>query len=346
MVSDQSAAVEALCRHAFGEGAVTIETLDDVNRGRGAFSVVLRAGLRWNDRGQTDDGASERPQSVVAKLPVPGANGEAARTSGAYRREALAYREVLPHSPIAHPRAWAVVDGSTGAADLGLAEGAVALLIEDLSDHRLADQLDGLDRADALAVARALAHFHQAWDGPAELLGSSVRRNTLAGLDPGALQAGLVAIEERWPAVLGRAERGAFTALVGARAGLIERFDAAPATLCHGDPRADNLAFHRHTDHPILFDWQQMAVQFGEADLAWLAATSLTAETRRQIEEELVEAAGGRFDRYRLGLALPGLAVLLLAQRELPSERAERFVAVSLERIAAAITDNETAELG
>ena len=89
-----------------------------------------------------------------------------------------------------------------------------------------------------------------------------------------------------------------------------------------------------------------MAVQFGEADLAWLAATSLTVETRRQVEADLIAAAGGNPERYRLGLALPGLAVLLLAPRELPSERAERFVAVSLQRIAAALADNETASMG
>jgi len=96
----------------------------------------------------------------------------------------------------------------------------------------------------------------------------------------------------------------------------------------------------------VVFDWQQIAVQLGESDLAWLAATSLTVPIRRGAEGDLVAAAGGSFDRYRLGLALPGLAVLLLAQRELPAPRARRFVAVSLERIAAALADNETSRLG
>jgi hypothetical protein len=134
--------------------------------------------------------------------------------------------------------------------------------------------------------------------------------------------------------------------------------------LCHGDPRADNLVFresgsrekgnretagrqatdrpaagHQPTDQVVLFDWQQMAIQFGEADVAWLAATSLDVEVRRRTERDLVEGYGGSFDRYRLGLALPGLTVLLLAQREATTERTGRFIATSLQRIGAAIAD-------
>lgn len=347
---DGAEAVEALCRRAFGPAAFSIDRLDDVNRGRGAFSVVLRAELTWleppDDGGEPGNAegrpnpleSAERPLSVVAKLPVPGPNGQAAAASGAYRRESLAYRDVLPHSPIAHPKAWAIVDGPDG--------DTCSLLLQDLSDHRLADQLDGLAPADAIAIARSLARFHRAWAEPAQLLGDAVRRNTLAGFTATALDAGLLALDERWSEVLEPAERAVYAELVAAHPALAERFGTHPATLCHGDPRADNLAFDPVDGHPVLFDWQQMAVQFGEADVAWLAATSLTIETRRQVEHDLVDAAGGVLDRYRLGLALPGLAVLLLAQRELPTERGRRFVALSLQRIAAALADNETAKLG
>jgi hypothetical protein len=75
--------------------------------------------------------------------------------------------------------------------------------------------------------------------------------------------------------------------------------------------------------------------------VAWLAATSLQTETRRAEEFALLAEIGGDRDRYRLAMALPGLAVLLLAQREIDSERAERFVRTSLSRIAAAVVDLE-----
>ena len=324
--------VEALCAAAFGPDGPQVAGLTDLNRGRGAFSVVVRVELAWEDPQPVGP-----PATVVAKLPVGGPNGEAARRMGAYRREALAYREVLTSSPVAHPRAHSVlIDDDDGA----------SFLLEDLTDRRLTDQLDGLADTDAVAVAEALARFHRAWASSDRLARLPVRRNTLAALAPDALEAGLRALDERWHQVLGPDDRAVLTGLVKAHHGLVERFDDEPATLCHGDPRADNLAFERSDGRPILFDWQQMAAQFGEADLAWLAATSLTIADRRRIEAELVTAGGGDRDRYRLGLALPGLAVLFLAQRELPTERSRRLVAESLRRIAAAVADNETAALG
>jgi hypothetical protein len=337
--------IRALCDRAFGPDVVSITGLDEINRGRGAFSDVWRAGLVWPDgpgigRHPTDTrpgvARDDRPDAVVAKLPVGGPNGRAARASGAYRREALAYRELLPRSPIRHPRAFAVVEAGD----------ACSLLLEDLTDRRQADQLAGLDADDAARVAEALAHFHRAWAGSDRLAGLAVRRNTLAGLDPEALVAGLDTLAERWGDVLGPDEHRVFADLVRARPGLVERFRTEEPTLCHGDPRADNLVFSPDDGRPILFDWQQLAIQFGEADLAWLAATSLTTEVRRDVEADLVALADGRPERYRLGLALPGLAVLLLAQRELPTERARRYVETTLRRISSALADNETAGLG
>ena len=80
----------------------------------------------------------------------------------------------------------------------------------------------------------------------------------------------------------------------------------------------------------MLFDWQQIAVQFGEADLAWLMATSLDPEVRRAGHEDLVGAYGADIDRLRLGFVLPGLAALMLAQRTADHPRTRRFIATSL----------------
>ena len=123
-------------------------------------------------------------------------------------------------------------------------------------------------------------------------------------------------------------------------------------TLCHGDPRADNVVF-AEDDRAVLFDWQQMAVQFGEADLAWLLSTSTTPETRRDVEADVIASyalargqnAATTWERYRLGMVLPGLAVLFLAQRETADERTEQLIATSLERIGIAVDDLAAAEL-
>jgi hypothetical protein len=284
--------VDELCRLAFGNGRVAVDGLTDVNRGRGAFSVVLQAELRWLDQNQAwssnrdqargIDRASggsgpddpERPSSVVAKLPVPGPNGEAAATSGAYRREGLAYRHLLPLSPIATPRAYAIDEPG---------DRTCALLLEDLTDRRTVDQLDGLGPDDAVGVAETLARFHHHWADADRLARLEVRRNTLAGLAPEPLHAGLTSLAADWGDVLDEADRRVYASVVAARPTLVGRFEESPVTLCHGDPRADNLVFDVD-DRPLLFDWQQMAVQLAEADLAWLAATSrlLRSDRTRQ----------------------------------------------------------------
>ncbi|MGI9595902.1 MAG: phosphotransferase [Acidimicrobiales bacterium] len=318
--------VQALCRLGFGQTGPRVAGLTDVNQGRGAFSIVVRAELDWPAGG----GPADRgPATVVAKLPIDGPNGRAAAAAGAYRREALAYQRILADSPIITPAMYAIDEGG---------DDTWAFLLEDLSGHRRFDQLVGLPAAEAVAVSKELATFHRLWSDKPDLADLPVRRNTIAGLPEHGLRAGLRALETIWSEDLDDGDRRLYRRLVGGRPRLAERFEAGAVTLCHGDPRADNFAFDAQ-GRLVLFDWQQMAIQFGEADLAWLSATSLETEVRRAVDRDLIGAYDGDIDRYRLGLALPGLTVLLLAQRETTSERTRRFVATSLRRIAAAVDD-------
>lgn len=332
----------ALLQETFGP-EVTAGPAVDVNGGRGVFSRVIKIPLLR--AGSASTAASDHsvetdssiPRAVVAKLPIPGPNGEAARTSGAYAREALAYQRLLPTSPIASPAVYAVAEDADG----------TTLLLEDLTGHRVVDQLDGLGADDAVAIADELATFHRHWHRHPELDRLDIRRSTPSALPPAALDAGLSALRSRWVDATDDLRLATFEAMVARRAELVERFSSAPApTLCHGDPRADNLAFDPAPGgRPILFDWQQVAIQAGEADVAWLAATSLEVDRRRAVEEQLLAAYGSTIDRYRVGLILPGLAVLLLAQRRAADERTSRFIATSIDRIGAAITDLEVPAL-
>jgi hypothetical protein len=312
----------------FDPADVEVVSVSDINRGRGVFSRVLRVTVASRAGSST-----ERRWTVVAKLPAEGPNGAAARRQGAYQREALAYRSLLPRSPVRSPRAHLV---------RSLSDGALALLLEDLSDRRQVDQLDGLESDDALAVAGALRRFHHHWARAADLEGLPVRRSVPSALPAEGLLAGLATLDDQWSQVVTGEQRAAYHRLVTERDALAEAFAAAgPPTLCHGDPRADNLVFDEDGE-PVLFDWQQLAVQFGPADLAWLAATSLRTDVRRDLEVDLLARYGTTIDHYRLGLVLPGLAVLLLAQRHLGDDRARRFVATSLTRIGNALADHHT----
>lgn len=323
----------SLVDEAFGTTTTStrpFELIDvsDANHGRGVFATVLRARLAWTE-------AEAGPESVVIKLPDPGDNGRAAAASGAYRREALAYREVLDVSPITSPHAYLV--RSHG--DLA------SFVLADLGDHRIVDQLEGLEADDAGAVALELARFHRFWQSSPALGRLDVRRATPLAFDPAALRRGLDVLRTRWADDVGEATSSAFADLLDQRDRLVEVFASwGPVTLCHGDPRADNLAFDP-VDTPVLYDWQQLAVQFGAADLAWLVSTSLTPTVRRESLDDLIAQYGTTIDDVRLGLVLPGLAVLLLCQREIVDGRTRRFIATSLTRIGSALVDLDVPRL-
>jgi hypothetical protein len=312
--------------------AVKVSTIADANRGGGVFSRVLRLELA------TDDTHRHRvPPSAVAKLPARGANREAAARSGAYRREAHCYRSLLVEDELPTAEAYAVIEHDDGAA---------SLLLQDLTSRRWPEQLSGLESEDARAVVGALARFHHRWDHDIDQPGQRhaglalVRANTVAGFDHGSLVSGLRAVEQRWANHLSRRQLSALDMMVARHDDVASAFASHRSiTLCHGDPRAANLAFARDGS-ALLIDWQQVARQFGEADVAWLCATSLTPDDRRAFEHDLVDEYGGDVERYRLGLALPAMAVLLLAQRDVDSARAAELITTSLDRIAAAVIDN------
>ncbi|MDH3292858.1 MAG: ecdysteroid 22-kinase family protein, partial [Acidimicrobiia bacterium] len=320
----------------------------EIGHGKGTFSDVYRL---WLSR-RSDARLHPPPRTVVAKLPTESPNRDGAAADGAYLREYVAYRHLLGHSPVSTPTCLGqAIDGTTA-----------AFLLEDLTGHRFVDQIDGLQASDAATVAEHLARLHRFWsrrlsEEASPVAVHHVRGATVARFAPERLLAGLEALAGNWEEI-GGATIKAFAGLMDNRDRLVETFvrasgpragggafDPPSVTLCHGDPRADNLCFAQDGT-PVLFDWQQIAVQFGEADLAWLMATSLDPEVRRAGHEDLVGAYGADIDRLRLGFVLPGLAALMLAQRTADHPRTRRFIATSLIRIGSALQDYEVAGIG
>ncbi len=323
----------SLLEGALGRG-VDVRSTERIDGGRGVFSEVIRV--------EFADGLP----SLVIKQARTDANGAAAIASGAYQREALAYERILPATPgVRHP-AWF---GSSRSGD-----GGISFVLEDLTELRAVNQIDGLDHADVIAIVAELVVLHERWNDGNELADLPVRRDTPSVLSPVGIAAGLAVLDSRWVDRVGPDQRRALHQLVSARERVVSAFVAEGGpTLCHGDPRADNVVFDAD-GRAVLFDWQQMAVQFGEADLAWLLATSVTPETRRSIEADVVASyalargqdAATTWQRYRLGMTLPGLSVLFLAQREVDSGTTEQLIATSLGRIGSAVDELGVADLG
>jgi len=315
----------AALRSVFGDDTA-ISSLTAIDHGRGVFSHVMRAEL-----GGT-------PSSAAVKLLRSDANGAAAITSGAVAREILAYQQLLPATTsVSAPELFGV---SVDERDVP------TLVLQDLSGFRHADQVAGLDGDDLRAVAAELIALHTAWAGRAELAELEIRQSTPAHLPTDGLERGAEVLDTKWAGITAE-RRSALQALASHRAAAVHAFTNEDApTLCHGDPRGDNVAFD-HDGRAILFDWQQIAVQFGEADLAWLLATSVDRSVRRSVEGDILASyamarrqdAATTWRRYVIGMALPGLAVLMLAQRAVDDERSERLVRTSIERIADAVID-------
>ncbi len=335
--------------HASWTDPPEIRTSNRIGAGRGVFSRVHALELDW-EKVPGSPSATTRPNTVVAKLPAVGPNRQAAIASGAYEREALAYCQLLNTSPIGVPAIYGIHRHL---------DGAIGFLLQDLRSARFVNQVVGLDALDSVTTVEQLGRWHHpkaVQDRVVAAKAKRLRRSTPSLLGLSGLHAGLRTLATTWEDDVSSEDHRSFERLVQNRALLIEAFDSAPVSLCHGDVRADNLAFDHALDTPggsplVLFDWQQISLQMAEADLSWLLATSLSPTLRRETEHQLVnwfaDASGRDFqvswDRYRAGLVLPGLAVLFLAQRELSSPEAYDFVRVSLQRIAAALVDHQLA---
>jgi len=320
---------DALGLASSSEFAITSTT--DVNQGRGVFSDVVRVEV------ESSTGQELAAWSLVVKSPASGPAGNAARASGACRREALAYENLLGSTPVRSPRFWLASHHDDGGVDL---------VLEDLSGFRRVDQLDGLEVSDALSTVRSLRRLHDAWSAKERLqhlIDLDVRQSTPASFDPVALDKGVKALSQTWASALSSEQFDAFCAMAARRKHLIDVFNQNPPTLCHGDPRADNLVFDSNNE-PVLFDWQQISIQPGAADLAWLAATSLDPAVRRDCEHLLIDSYGTTMTAYRQAMVLPGLAVLLLAQRPLDDARTRLMVSTSLDRIGSALVDLAVAD--
>lgn len=302
--SDQAKALAVEVAAMPSDAEVTL-----ISAGRGVFSHVFRV---WS---------SDR--SVVVKMPRSGPNGDAARSSGAYERERVAYGRLLsPMLPV--PHCHGIVDIEAGP----------AFVLEDLTQFESVDQLEGLRPTQAMAIVDAIIQCHAELSVPlATELG--VRKNTPNGFDPDALAAGAALVPET----------EVFQQILAERQLRIDAFGSLESpVVCHGDPRADNLVVGPEVQ---LFDWQQISIQAGEADLAWLTATSMEPRIRRSCEIDLVERyavrTGRTFDhtwsRYQTAMIVPALAVLLLVQRRTEG-RLQELVHVSTQRIAAAVTDH------
>lgn len=253
--------------------------------GIGVSSALYRVALRGDDC----------PSSVIVKLP---ALDEAAVFTSTmlrmYIREVAFFERLAGEVPVRVP---AMHHGEVDAAT-----SKFVVVMEDMVGMRIVDQLDGMTIEDTEVAVDALAAWHATWwrraghladEGVAVSLGDPVYPAVLP-----------IVFAEGWEELATEVDIAPAMAAIGPRWSaampqLLQDLSGEPATLCHGDYRADNIMFDQDGS-PVLIDFQLTGTGSGAYDLAYFITQSLEADVARAHERRL-------FERYVDGLRAGGV---------------------------------------
>ncbi len=322
-----------------------------VGLGVGLIGQLYRLELTY------DDDASG-PTTVVVKL--PGATEESrfvAMVLNMYQKECGFYRELAATSG----------DLSPASHHVSFADEThdFVLVLDDVGHHRQADQIRGIELADAETAVRALARLNARWWEHPDLLASPYVRPLNESPFPEAVA---MSYDGAWPTAV-----EAYGSMMsdeirefGARYSSLfqwfcDQLCEAPVTLTHGDWRGDNLFFTGDPDLPLIaVDWQLISVAKGVKDFTYFVTQSLRAADREAHEEGLLRiwldelhangVGGYEFDQawadYRLAVAWAFVYPIVATSTLDPDdERGAQLTRSMVERSIAAIEHLHSLEL-
>jgi hypothetical protein len=306
------------------------------------------------------DGGPGVPATVVVKLPTLDKKVRTTICEAAdfYRREVRFYEEIGIANPLPPARPY------FAAFDEGTHD--FVLVLGDLSRLRLADQTVGCTVADAEAVIDAIARHHAYWWANERLAALSW---LTAYSSPPFPAVAIGNYKAAWPVFLKRVGSDLSDALLGYGAKLpslmpwlLTELTRPPHTFLHGDLRLDQLFFAVDADDPPVtaLDWQMTSKGRGAYDLGYFLTQSLTAETRRSCENQLIERYAERLAEhgidyprkqlqrdYRLTAAWCfGYPVIGAGRIDVANDRQLDLLRTMLNRAATAIEDHDGFVLG
>jgi len=322
--------------------AIQAEPMDS---GRGLFSTVIRCHLVWSAEGPS------LPGSVIIKLHRQDRKtARLARILNLYRNEYTFYQRIAPLVSIGSPK---MLYG-----DFAPFSHRFVLVLQELAALKSVSQVHGASEAQAQdavrAVARMQARYWNSIDHPALSTvpdySRKFRRLTQLGY-----QLNLTPTLDRFGSLFDPAMRrlaGTYGMRVADHLSDISR---GPKTFTHGDFRVDNLFFGEPgADDMVAIDWQNCGIHSGLRDITYFLSTSLTSETRRAIEREVVGeyhdalvdngVTGYSFDDCwrdyrRVMLSCLIGPVFTCGSLDLSDEGSRRTMEIGLHRTLAAIED-------
>jgi hypothetical protein len=224
------------------------------------------------------------PSTVIAKVASldPGAI-HVSSTFRFYEKETRFYELLAAETAMRTPRAFLQA--------FEPASGQFALVLEDLAPARNGDQVAGLTVADAGTALEALGRMQACW-------WESPRLKALAWLpefDSPTMHALYPVFQQCWaPYCAFMADRlGEHMKPIGERLlacvpRILAGLSTKPATLVHGDYRADNFFYGAGEQDFTVVDWQIILRGPGAFDVAYLLTGNLSVEDRRASGEALV----------------------------------------------------------
>ena len=229
---------------------------------------------------------AQGPSQMVAKFAALREGSLAAAVRGRiHERELRCFDELLVDTPANTPENYGTwYDPQT--AHFLLLQSAVEV-DEDV------DQVEGLSATDAELVLREMARLHSRWWHDPALS----TMDWLPRLDAEARVNNLTALAGMgWDPLCEMMGDGFSDAERALGSGFSDRLQKAlsslaklPSTLIHGDMRADNLLFSPDHSTVTIVDWQGCGVGPPAFDLAYFMSHSLSVETRREFEDDLLE---------------------------------------------------------
>ncbi len=251
--------------------------------------VVERLGSATNALGSllrchltTADGPAA-PATVIVKLPTDDRTAfRFARWLSLHERECMYYRRLAPQARIRTPSLlYSAFDAATH---------RFVLVLEDLRDMEVTSQVVGVAAGRAKLAVREIAGLHgQFWgavDHPSlagcrDVHGPKYRRF----LQIAYLVCLPLVLERFADHIPARARRLAETLGPGVDAHYAA-VSAAPATVVHGDYRAENMFFGPGDTDFAVIDWQGCGLGAGVHDVAYFLGTSVAIDVRRRVEGE------------------------------------------------------------
>jgi len=271
-----------------------------------------------------------------------------------YELEVRFYRDLLPHlSEVNTPSCYL--------AELDEATGAFTLVLQDLCERsRPGDVLAECTNDECNAVLTELAHLQRAsWNSPIteamQWLADHQRTVQVFDLMP----AGLEPFLNRFGHALQPEQVTLFETVIPQAGKWIRSWDG-PSVVQHGDLRTDNILFSLdQAPQATIIDFQTVRLGPPGVDPAYFLGSSLSTETRRATERDLLTEFHGRltatgvtsynfndcFRAYREGALYAVYLFCGLASQVASSERVDLVIADQTRRYADMALDLEAPQL-